>query len=61
MLGVVPTDGAPVTDLRMTKIRRASGHRLFAVSLQPGRLTVVDTQSGRVVATLPCILGVSGF
>ena len=35
-----------------------AGHRLFAASLQPGRLTVVDTQSGRVVATLPCILGV---
>jgi DNA-binding beta-propeller fold protein YncE len=35
-----------------------AGHRLFAASLQPGRLTVVDTQSGRVVDTLPCILGV---
>src|SRR5260370_34732071 len=35
-----------------------AGHRLFAASLQPGRLTVVDTQSGRFVATLLCILGV---
>ena len=35
-----------------------AGHRLFAASLQPGRLTVVDTQSGEVVATLACILGV---
>jgi hypothetical protein len=35
-----------------------AGHRLFAASLQPGGLTVVDTQSGQVVATLPCILGV---
>ena len=35
-----------------------AGHRLFAASLQPGRLTVVDTQSGQVVAALPCILGV---
>jgi hypothetical protein len=35
-----------------------ANHRLFAASLQPGRLTVVDTQSGRVVATLACILGV---
>jgi hypothetical protein len=35
-----------------------AGHRLFAASLQPGRLTVVDTESGRVVATLACILGV---
>src|SRR5262249_13753574 len=33
-------------------------HRLFAASLQPGRLTVVDTQSGQVVAMLDCILGV---
>ncbi len=35
-----------------------ANHRLFAASLQPGRLTVVDTQSGQVVAALPCILGV---
>ena len=35
-----------------------ANHRLFAASLQPGRLTVADTQSGRVVATIPCILGV---
>jgi hypothetical protein len=35
-----------------------TGHRLFAASLQPGRLTVVDTQSGGVVAMLPCVLGV---
>jgi DNA-binding beta-propeller fold protein YncE len=35
-----------------------ASHRLFAASLQPGRLMVVDTQSGRVVATLPAILGV---
>jgi hypothetical protein len=35
-----------------------ASHRLFAPSLQPGRLTVVDTDSGRVVATLPCIQGV---
>jgi len=35
-----------------------ANHRLFTTSLQPGRLTVVDTQSGRVVATLSCVLGV---
>jgi hypothetical protein len=35
-----------------------ASHRLFAASLQPGRLTVVDTQSGGVVAMLPCVLGV---
>jgi hypothetical protein len=33
-------------------------HRLFTAALQPGRLTVVDTQSGGVVANLPCIMGV---
>jgi hypothetical protein len=38
-----------------------AGHRLFAASLQPGRLTVVDTQSGQVVGALPCIIGVSSM
>ena len=33
-------------------------HRLFTAALQPGRFTVVDTNSGAVVATLPCVLGV---
>src|SRR5258708_4325589 len=33
-------------------------HRLFTAALQPGRLTVVDTESGSVVASLPCVLGV---
>jgi hypothetical protein len=33
-------------------------HRLFTAGLQPGRLTVVDAGSGRVVANLPCVLGV---
>jgi DNA-binding beta-propeller fold protein YncE len=33
-------------------------HRLFTAALQPGRLTVVDTQSGSVVANLPCVQGV---
>jgi DNA-binding beta-propeller fold protein YncE len=33
-------------------------HRLFTAALQPGRLTVIDTQSGGVVANLPCVLGV---
>jgi DNA-binding beta-propeller fold protein YncE len=35
-----------------------ASHRLFACALQPGRLTVVDTETGKVVATLPCVLGV---
>jgi len=33
-------------------------HRLFTAALQPGRLTVVDTESGGVLASLPCVLGV---
>ena len=32
--------------------------RLFTAALQPGRFTIVDTNSGAVVATLPCVLGV---
>lgn len=35
-----------------------ANHRLFSASLQPGRLTVVDSESGKVVAELPCTLGV---
>jgi hypothetical protein len=35
-----------------------AGHRLFTASLQPGRLTVVNTESGGVVASFPCVLGV---
>ena len=31
-----------------------ASHLLFPASLQPGRLTVVDTQSGQVVVALPC-------
>jgi DNA-binding beta-propeller fold protein YncE len=35
------------------------GHRLFTAELAPpGGLTVVDTESGRVVAHLPCVMGV---
>jgi len=32
--------------------------RLFAAALQPGRFTAVDADSGRIVADLPCVLGV---
>jgi hypothetical protein len=35
-----------------------ANHRLFTAALQPGRFTVVDTESGAVVASLPCVLGV---
>jgi hypothetical protein len=33
-------------------------HRLFTASLQPGRFSVVDAESGRLVANLPCVMGV---
>jgi hypothetical protein len=36
----------------------AATHRLFTAALQPGRFTVVDSDSGRIVANLPCVLGV---
>ena len=32
-----------------------ASHRLFTAALQPGHLIVVDSDSGRVVTTLPCI------
>jgi hypothetical protein len=35
-----------------------ASHRLFVASLQPGRFTVVNTDSGEVVSNLPCVLGV---
>jgi hypothetical protein len=35
-----------------------ANHRLFTAALQPGRFVVIDTESGAVVATLPCVLGV---
>ena len=35
-----------------------AGHRLFTAALQPGQLTVIDSDRGNVVAKLPCVLGV---
>ena len=32
--------------------------RLFTAALQPGRFAVVDAENGKVVADLPCVLGV---
>jgi hypothetical protein len=64
-IGVIDRNTAAVTKWKIpghTNVHALAldeaDHRLFAASLQPGRLTVVDTQSGRVVATLACILGV---
>jgi DNA-binding beta-propeller fold protein YncE len=33
-------------------------HRLFTAALQPGQFTVVDGDTGAVIARLPCVLGV---
>jgi hypothetical protein len=35
-----------------------TNHRLFTAALQPGGLTVVESDSGHVIASLPCVLGV---
>ncbi len=35
-----------------------ANHRLFTAALHPGRFTVVDSDSGKVVANLPCIVEV---
>jgi hypothetical protein len=32
--------------------------RLFTAALQPGRFAAIDTENGKVVAELPCVLGV---
>ena len=35
-----------------------AGRRLFTAALQPGQLTVIDSDRGNVIAKLPCVLGV---
>jgi hypothetical protein len=35
-----------------------AGHRLFSAALQPGKLWVLDSDSGRIVATLRIVVGV---
>ncbi len=35
-----------------------TSHRLFTAALQPGGLTVVDADSGHIITSLPCVLGV---
>ena len=32
-----------------------ANHRLFVATREPARLTVFDTSSGRMIATLPCV------
>jgi hypothetical protein len=35
-----------------------TSHRLFTAALQPGQFTVVNSETGAIVARLPCVLGV---
>jgi hypothetical protein len=35
-----------------------ASHRLFTAALQPGQFTVVNSETGAVIARLPCVLGV---
>ena len=64
--GVIDRKSGAVTKWKIPGIAKnhtlaldEAGHRLFTAELAPpGGLTVVDTESGRVVARLPCILGV---
>ena len=35
-----------------------ASHRLLTAALQPGQLMVIDADTGKVVARLPCVLGV---
>jgi hypothetical protein len=35
-----------------------ANHRLFAAALHPGQLTVVNSESGKIVATIPCVVEV---
>src|SRR6516225_4857768 len=35
-----------------------ASHRLFTAALQPGQFTVINSETGAVIARLPCVLGV---
>jgi len=35
-----------------------AARRLFTAALQPGQLTVIDSENGKVITQLPCVLGV---
>ena len=63
--GVIDRQGGAVTKWKVpgngnshTLAFNEITHRLFTAALQPGRFTVADSDSGTVVAQLPCVLGV---
>jgi putative neutral zinc metallopeptidase len=63
--GVIDRNSAAVTNWMIAGNQNShtlafdeKNHRLFAAALQPGRLTVVDSDSGNIAVSLPCVLGV---
>jgi hypothetical protein len=63
--GVIDRQGGAVTKWKVpgngnghTLAFDEINHRLFTAALQPGRFMVADSDSGRVVAQLPSVLGV---
>jgi hypothetical protein len=64
-LGVVDRETAAVTRWKIpgntnnhSLALDESTRRLFTASLQPGKLMVIDADTGNVVADFPCVLGV---
>ncbi|HET7200310.1 MAG TPA: WD40 repeat domain-containing protein [Burkholderiales bacterium] len=64
-IGVIDRRTGAVTKWRIegTRTNHAlafdeAGRRLFSAALQPGKLWVIDSESGRVISTLKIVLGV---
>jgi hypothetical protein len=64
-MGVIDRASGNVTKWKISGNRNSHSlafdeisHLLFTAALQPGRFAVVDSESGRLVASLPCVLGV---
>jgi WD40 repeat protein len=64
-IGVIDRQTGAVTRWRIEGMRTnhalafdEAGRRLFSAALQPGKLWVIDSDSGRVVSTLRIVLGV---
>ncbi|HKA40347.1 MAG TPA: hypothetical protein VKF40_00015 [Burkholderiales bacterium] len=64
-IGIIDRKSGKVTKWQIEGIRTnhalafdEASHRLFSAALQPGKLWVIDSDSGRVVGTLRIVLGV---
>jgi DNA-binding beta-propeller fold protein YncE len=64
-IGIIDRGAGTVSKLPLTDIRNnhalaldEADHRLFTAALQPGRFAAIDTDSQKVVASLPCVVGV---